>query len=69
MKFNLSNKIDLAIITAAVILVCTGAFLRFFKYFFTPIALEKATLVLIPEAVILAILLTIKILKGNIWQQ
>jgi hypothetical protein len=64
-SFNLNNRLDLAILIAAIILVTTGAFLRFFKYLFTPIALEKATMVLIPETIILTILITIKLWKGS----
>jgi multisubunit Na+/H+ antiporter MnhB subunit len=60
MNFSLNNKLDLAIVISLVILVLTGAFLRFFKYFFTPLALEKATLILIPETLISAILIAIK---------
>ncbi|NPA87173.1 hypothetical protein [Caminibacter pacificus] len=61
MKFDLKNKLDLSIAISAGILVLTGAFLRFFKYFFTPLALERATLILIPETLILIILITIKL--------
>jgi len=60
-NFNLKNKLDLAIAISGGILVMTGAFLRFFKYLFTPLALEKATLVLIPETVVFTLLLAIKI--------
>ena len=60
-KFDLNNKLDLAIILSAVLLVSTGAFLRFFKYLFTPLMLERVTFILIPEAIILAGLILIKI--------
>ena len=59
--FNLKNRLDLAIIIALIILVTTGAFLRFFKYLFTPTALEKVTLILIPETIILFFLFAIKL--------
>ena len=61
MKFDLNNKLDLAIVISIVILVTTGAFLRFFKYLFTPIALEKATLILIPETIVVFFLFAIKL--------
>jgi len=60
-EFNLNNKLDLAIAISAFILVLTGAFLRFFKYFFTPLTLEKITLILIPESIIFLILTAYKI--------
>ena len=60
-EFNLNNKLDLAIVISAFILVLTGAFLRFFKYFFTPLTLEKITLILIPESIIFLILIAYKI--------
>ncbi len=52
-KFDLKNRLDLSILICAIIWVLTGAFLRFFKYFFTPVELEKTTLILIPETIIL----------------
>ena len=64
MSFDLKDKLDLAIIISIVILITTGAFLRFFKYLFTPIALEKATLILIPETFLVLGLLTYKL-----WRQ
>ncbi|WP_457560043.1 hypothetical protein [Caminibacter sp.] len=63
-RFDLKNRLDLAIAISGGILLLTGAFLRFFKYFFTPIALEKATLILIPKAIVFAILLTIKLWRN-----
>jgi len=63
-NFDLKNRLDLAIVISAAILVTTGAFLRFFKYLFTPLALEKATLILIPETLILVILLAIKLWRN-----
>ena len=60
-KFDLKNKLDLTILIVAIIWVVTGAFLRFFKYFFTPIELEKITLILIPETLILLGLIAYKI--------
>ena len=60
-KFDLKNKIDLAILITAIIWVVTGAFLRFFKYFFSPLELEKITLILIPETLILLGLIAYKI--------
>jgi hypothetical protein len=61
MNFDLKNKLDLAIIIATVILVTTGAFLRFFKYLLTPESLERFTFLLLPESIIVLILFTIKI--------
>jgi len=61
MKFDFKNKLDYSIVIFTIILILTGAFLRFFKYFFTPETLEKLTYILIPEVFILGILLTIKI--------
>jgi len=63
-KFDLKNRLDLSIAIAGIILVTTGAFLRFFKYFFTPLTLEKLTLILIPEFLVFVILIAIKLLKG-----
>jgi len=63
-KFDLKNKLDLSIAIAGIILVTTGAFLRFFKYFFAPLTLEKLTLILIPEFLVFIILIAIKLLKG-----
>jgi len=63
-KFDLKNRLDLSIIVSGTILVVTGAFLRFFKYFFAPLTLEKLTLILIPEFLIFVILIAIKLLKG-----
>jgi len=60
-KFDLKNRVDVAILIAAIILIFTGAFLRFFKYFFTPTELQKITLVLIPETLILLGLIVYKI--------
>ena len=60
-KFDLKNRLDLAIVITAIIWVMTGAFLRFFKYFFTPIELEKITMILIPETLILLGLILYKI--------
>ncbi len=60
-KFDLKDKLDLAIIITFIIWVITGAFLRFFKYFFTPVELEKITLILIPETLILLGLILYKI--------
>jgi len=60
-KFDLKNRLDLAILIVAIIWVFTGAFLRFFKYFFTPLELEKITLILIPETLILLGLIAYKI--------
>ncbi len=60
-KFDLKNRLDLATVIAAVVLVMTGAFLRFFKYFFTPSELEKITMILIPEILILSGLIIYKI--------
>jgi len=63
-RFDLKNKLDLSIAIAGIILVTTGAFLRFFKYFFAPLTLEKLTLILIPEFLVFIILIAIKLLKG-----
>ena len=60
-KFNLKNRLDLLILICAIIWILTGAFLRFFKYFFTPVELEKITLILIPETLILFGLILYKI--------
>jgi len=60
-KFDLKNRLDLSILICAIIWVFTGAFLRFFKYFFTPVELEKITLILIPETLILFGLIAYKI--------
>jgi len=43
------------------ILILTGVFLRFFKYFFTPVTTEKLALLLIPEMFIALGLITIKL--------
>ena len=67
-KFDLHNKLDLTIAISAIVLILTGTFLRFFKYFFTPETLEKTTLVLIPETVVLIILIAIKTWR-NEWQR
>ncbi|NPA10723.1 MAG: hypothetical protein GXO62_00590 [Epsilonproteobacteria bacterium] len=61
MSFDFKNRLDLAILTAAVLLVLTGAFLRFFKYFFTPDTTEKLTYLLIPEVFGLFVLISIKL--------
>ena len=60
-KFDLKNRLDLLILICAIIWILTGAFLRFFKYFFTPVELEKITLILIPETLILFGLILYKI--------
>jgi len=61
MKFSLKNKIDLAIIASFFIIILTGAFLRFFKYFFSPETVEKMTYILIPQTALVILLLAIKI--------
>jgi hypothetical protein len=61
MRFDLKQKLDLFILIAAVVLVTTGAFLRFFKYLLTPETTKNITYFLIPEFVILIILVTIKL--------
>ena len=63
-SFDLKNKNDLAIIISTIILVFTGAFLRFFKYLLAPATLEKLTLVLIPETFVLILFLAIKIWRN-----
>ncbi|MEO1959100.1 MAG: hypothetical protein ABGX23_06065 [Nautiliaceae bacterium] len=63
MKLNLKNRLDLLILISGGILVISGAFLRFFKYLFTPYTLTSLTYILIPETIIS--LLTIKFLKDN----
>jgi len=60
-KFDLKNRLDLAILIMTIIWVVTGAFLRFFQYFFKPIETEKLTLILIPETLILLGLIAYKI--------
>jgi len=60
-KFDIKNRLDLAILISAFILVLTGAFLSFFKYFFSPETLTKLTYFLIPEFFLVSILFTIKI--------
>jgi len=60
-KFDLKNRLDLAIVIFTIIWILSGAFLRFFKYFFTPEVLEKITLILIPETLILLGLIAYKI--------
>ncbi len=60
-KFDLKDRLDLTILITFIIWVMTGAFLRFFKYFFTPLELEKITLILIPETLILLGLIAYKI--------
>jgi len=60
-KFDLKNKLDITIVIFAIMWVCNGAFLRFFKYFFTPEVVEKITLILIPETLILLGLIAYKI--------
>jgi len=60
-KFDLKNKLDITIVVFAIIWVGSGAFLRFFKYFFTPEVVEKLSLILIPETLILLGLIAYKI--------
>jgi len=60
-KFDLKNKLDLTILIFTIILVLTGVFLRFSKYFFIPVITEKTTLILIPETLILFGLIAYKI--------
>jgi len=60
-RFDLKNRLDLAIVVSAATVVLTGAFLRFFKYFFEPVTLEKITYVLIPEILIFSGLIIYKI--------
>jgi len=64
MKFDLQNKIDFYLLISILILLCTGAFLRFFKYFFAPLTIEKMTLILVPETFIVLLIFAIKI-----WRQ
>jgi hypothetical protein len=61
MKFDLKNRIDLFLLISLIILFLTGAFLRFFKYFFSPDMTEKLTLLLIPEIILVLIIFAIKI--------
>jgi len=60
-KIDLKNKIDLAIIISGIILITTGAFLRFFKYFLTPVTLTNLTMILIPEFLVFLGLIVYKI--------
>jgi len=60
-KFDLKNKLDITIVVFAIIWILSGAFLRFFKYFFTPEVVEKLSLILIPETLILLGLIAYKI--------
>jgi len=64
MSFNIKNRLNLIIVISIVILVISSAFLRFFKYLFTPIELEKITLILIPE-----VFLVLGLLTYRIWRQ
>jgi len=61
MKFNFSSKTDLILLISFLILILTGAFLRFFKYSITPQTLEKASLILIPETCLVLLIFAIKI--------
>ncbi|GAB6075086.1 hypothetical protein JCM15786_17430 [Nautilia lithotrophica] len=61
--------IDTALILSAIILILTGAFLRFFKYTLTPEIVNNLSYILLFEIVILLILIALKILKGIKWQQ
>jgi len=63
-RFDLKNRLDLSIAISGIILVITGAFLRFFKYFFPPVELTEITYILVPEFIIFILLITIKIWKG-----
>lgn len=65
MKFDLKNRLDLLIAISGGVLVVSGAFLRFFKYLFTPSTLTSLTYILIPETIIFITLLAIKLLKDN----
>jgi hypothetical protein len=60
-KFNLKNRLDLAILIAGVILLVSGAFLRFFKYMLSPPLIEQLSYVLGIEFIIFLTLLSIKI--------
>ncbi|AZV47478.1 hypothetical protein C3L23_09435 [Nautilia sp. PV-1] len=61
MNFNIKNTLDFSILISIMILILTGVFLRFFKYFFTPVTTEKLALLLIPEMFIALGLITIKL--------
>ncbi len=67
MKFDLQNQIDFYLFISILVLLCTGAFLRFFKYFFAPLTIEKMTLILVPETFIVNLVLLIFAIK--IWRQ
>jgi hypothetical protein len=60
-KIDLKNKFDLTIVTVGIILVLSGAFLRFFKYLLPPILTQQLSYLLGIEFIIFLILLSIKI--------
>jgi hypothetical protein len=60
-QFNLKNKFDLTIIIAGIILLLSGAFLRFFKYIMPPTITQQFSYFLGIEFILFLILLSIKI--------
>lgn len=60
-RFNLKNKFDLIILIAGIILLISGAFLRFFKYFISPALTQNLSYILGIEFIIFLIILSIKI--------
>jgi len=57
---NIKNKIDFYLLISFLLLILTGAFLRFSKYFFLPETTEKITYILIPETGVFFTILAIK---------
>jgi hypothetical protein len=60
-RFNLKNKFDLIILIAGIILLISGAFLRFFKYLISPALTQNLSYILGIEFIIFLIILSIKI--------
>jgi hypothetical protein len=61
LKFDLKDRFDLLIIITGIILLISGAFLRFFKYLLYPTLIEKLSYFLGFEFILFLILLFIKI--------
>jgi hypothetical protein len=61
LKFDLKNRFDLLILFVVIILITSGAFLRFFKYLLSPNLTEKLSYFLGFEFILFLIFLLIKI--------